>query len=431
MVSNDLINRQTSQTRTDTMKVKPILNEFLNNATPSMHKGTQNALLTCISSVFDGRHLMIADAGRGIDSDAKKKHSIKRMDRLTNNSKLFRDKNDIYAAICRRWIPANSRPIILIDWSDLDERKNAFLISAALAYQGRSIPLFQEVHSIETKEKPATHKKFMETFKGLLPAGCQPIIVADAGFKVPWHRLVLELGWDYVGRARKPNLYSLSHNPSDNEDWQSIDVLFDQATSTATCFNGWLAKSNAFKTTFVSFRKKKKGRRRLTKQGTRCKSKISEQHAKSGKEPWLLVTSLKVTSRLAKRVVKIYETRMQIEENFRDVKSGLSGLGFNHSQSYKIHKIAILLLMAALIAMALILIGTAAELAGLAHQYQANSTKDRRVLSFHFLGKEIAKDPRLILTPEELEAGIAMINEITSRHHRNMKTGKRNENDKF
>ena len=87
--------------------------------------------------------------------------------------------------------------------------------------------------------------------------------------------------------------------------------------------------------------------------------------------------------------------------------------------------------MAALIAMALILIGTAAELAGLAHQYQANSTKDRRVLSFHFLGKEIAKDPRLILTPEELEAGIAMINEITSRHHRNMKTGKRDENDKF
>jgi hypothetical protein len=53
--------------------IKPMLNEFLTNASPpSMHKGTKSALLTCIASVFDGRHLTIADVGRGIDSDAKR-----------------------------------------------------------------------------------------------------------------------------------------------------------------------------------------------------------------------------------------------------------------------------------------------------------------------------------------------------------------------
>ncbi len=78
-------------------------------------------------------------------------------------------------------------------------------------------------------------------------------MVSDAGFKVPWFKLVLSLGWDYVGRSRKPNYFSLN-----GDNWQSIDVLFKKATSTAKHFKGILTKSNQFNTTFVLYRKKAK-----------------------------------------------------------------------------------------------------------------------------------------------------------------------------
>jgi len=53
----------------------------------------------------------------------------------------------------------------------------------------------------------------------------------------------------------------------------------------------------------------------------------SEVHAEREKEPWLLATSLPVTSTLAKKVVKLYSARMQIEESFRDIKSYRFGAG--------------------------------------------------------------------------------------------------------
>ena len=55
----------------------------------------------------------------------------------------------------------------------------------------------------------------------------KPIIVTDAGFKVPWFRKVIELEWDFVGRTRQPNTYSFDKG----ESWDNIRNLFDQATA--------------------------------------------------------------------------------------------------------------------------------------------------------------------------------------------------------
>jgi hypothetical protein len=96
---------------------------------------------------------------------------------------------------------------------------------------------------------------------GLLSFVCRPIIVADAGFKVPWHQMVLALGWDHVGWVRKPNFYKIE---GENKDWKSVNVLFKQATSTAQCFRGKLTRSNCFDTTFVLHKGAVKGRHKLT-----------------------------------------------------------------------------------------------------------------------------------------------------------------------
>ena len=59
MVLGDLINRQTSQTKVSTMKVITILNDFLTNEIPSMHKIRKQALLACVHIVGRDNELTV------------------------------------------------------------------------------------------------------------------------------------------------------------------------------------------------------------------------------------------------------------------------------------------------------------------------------------------------------------------------------------
>jgi hypothetical protein len=408
------------------MKVKPILNEFLNNASPFKHKARHNSFADAVLSVLDRNELTVTALGRGVDRDTSPKDKIKRVDRLLSNRELWAETNAMYATICKRWIPHNARPVILVDWSNLDERGNAYLISATLSYDGRPITLYQEVHAIETKEKPAAHKKFLTALKGLLPEGCRPIVVADAGFKVPWHKLVLSLGWDYVGRVRKPNHYSLN-----GEDWRPVKELFEKANSRTPLFKGKLTKNNPFDTPFILHRKPAKGRHKFTAKGKVCQSTDSKKHADGGREPWLLVTSLDITNRDAKRIVQLYAKRMEIECGYRDMKSEHYGLGFNASKSYKINRINILMLISAVAALILIIIGTAVEQAGVHYRYQANTIKHRRVLSLHFLGREVIKDSRMTLLFEDLAKAIEYMKKIISKIDRSLWSGEGSATDKY
>ena len=58
-------------------------------------------------------------------------------------------------------IANQSQPIILVDWSDLDPRKQHFLLRASVAIEGRALMLLEEIHPLSRKEKPAVHRLFM------------------------------------------------------------------------------------------------------------------------------------------------------------------------------------------------------------------------------------------------------------------------------
>jgi hypothetical protein len=105
--------------------------------------------------------LSVTGLGRAIDSQAKEKHCIKRADRLLSNRNLYSEHRDIYQTITHLIVGAMRRPVILIDWSDMDECKHHFLLRAVIALQGRSLTLYEEVHTVATKEKPKTHKAFL------------------------------------------------------------------------------------------------------------------------------------------------------------------------------------------------------------------------------------------------------------------------------
>jgi len=363
------------------MNALTILNNTLSNVTPKMHKVRFEALRSCVISLLNGSAASVTSIGRGISSPTYEKHCIKRADRLLSNRHLVNELPYFYTAMSYLFGRVSSTPVILVDWSDLDEYKRHFLLRASVVLSGRTLTLYQEVHPLNTKEKPRVHKRFLGCLKGMLGEDCQPIIVTDAGFKTPWFREVLSLGWHFVGRTRRQNFYSL-----DGQQWQCISHLYQQATTTPVCHQGAINRSNPLACRFVIVKQRAKGRHSLNRSGQTRRSKASKTPAKRATDPWLLSTSLPTCSTLAKRVMKIYSQRMQIEESFRDMKSRQYGLGFEQNKTTQLRRLDILILLVTLANLVLMLLGLTLQSAGLQRRYQANTTTNRRVLSLHFLG---------------------------------------------
>ena len=301
------------------MNVKQILSKCLTNITPKMHKIRRLSLFSAIESVINGGSLSVTGLGRNIDNRAQEKHRIKRADRLCSNAHLQQEIPLVYAQMCASLIGQNKQPIIHVDWSDMDKRKDNFLIRASLAAQGRSLTLYEEIHPLKTKEKPKTHRLFMNQLKAMLPEDCKPIIVTDAGFRIPWFVLVESLGWDFVGRVRNKTFCKKKRDTS----WFPIKDLYQLATLRSKDLGMYLqGMKKSFESRLILVWRKPKGRKDKTAKGDRARrNKKSRACAAREKEPWLLATSLPQTRGLSKKVVKIYATRMQIEESFRDLKT--------------------------------------------------------------------------------------------------------------
>jgi len=395
------------------MHAQKVSHRILNNACSWMHAARRNALAVTVLAAIDERRLSVTGLGRAIDSDAKEKHCIKRADRIIGNEHLYGEYQEVYHSFSQMIIGAVKRPVILVDWSDLDPYKNHFLLRASVAVDGRSLSLYEEVHGLDAKEKPATHRAFLNQLKKILPDGCQPIVVTDAGFRTPWFKLVEELKWDWVGRLRNRHLV----RANEEEAWFRAKDLYEKANATPKYLGEMqLTRRSQIPCHFVLYKGKPKGRSKTTCNGDRARSRHSEKCAQREREPWLLVTSLPASSKLAKKVVSIYSTRMQIEESFRDVKSVRFGIGFELNLTRTAKRLQILLLVAMIAAFVLWLLGMAARNSQQHLQYQANTVKDRQVLSAIYLGLRVATDRRFEFNLSELKAVAVVLRETVRQH---------------
>ncbi|MDF3126676.1 IS4 family transposase [Rheinheimera sp. 1928-s] len=368
------------------MNVRHMLTNFLHCVTPSMHKVRRQSLENCILSAAMKNHLTVTSLGRGIGTKAYEKHRIKSADRLLSNLNLHHEIPDIYRQISRLFLSGLEQPVLLVDWSDMEPEQKNFLLRAALVCQGRSITVYEEVHPLERKDKPATHRQFLDNLESIIPSSCTPIVVTDAGFRGPWFRQLLELGWNYIGRVRNQTQFATTQH-----DWQSCKSLYEKASEKALWFNGvMLAKTNPMETALVLYKGAAKGRHAYNRNGEPRRSKVSLKAAKGADEPWLLATSLSVENAgQANAIVKRYGARMQIEESFRDHKSERFGLGMNMHKTRKTQRLRVLVLIGTLSCIYLHLLGLLARDAGLARRFQANTEKRRHVLSCVFLGARI------------------------------------------
>lgn len=389
------------------MNVKQILSKYLTHITPAMHKIRRLSLFAAIESTLNGGTLSVTGLGRNLNNRAYEKHRIKRVEILCSNVHLQQEIVSIYRRMSAALINTNQHPIIHIDWSDMDERKQHVLIRASIAAQGRSLTLYEEIHRLDTKEKSQTHRLFIKALKSILPDNFRPIIVTDAGFRIPWLKLVESLGWDYVGRVRNKTYCKKIRSHT----WFPVKSLYQLGSLRSKDLGIYQQGMKvAFESRMIIVWRKAKGRKDKVATGERARrSSQSRACAEREKEPWLLATSLNKNNNLSKRVVKIYATRMQIEESFRDLKTGLK---MNDCGSRQSPRIQVLLLIALVAQYLLFLLGLAVKSAEKHRRYQANSIKHRNVLSNQFIGLRAYKDKQLRLLKKHWEAAINKLNSL-------------------
>jgi hypothetical protein len=366
------------------MHAEALCHKWLSTVLPRMHRRRLSALSAVVSGACRGGRLSVTGLGRSICSGAKTKHNIKRADRLFSNTHLQSERVEVYTRLSHQVLGAIKQPTIIVDWSDIDGRREFFLLRAAVAVKGRSLTLYEEVHTRETREKRKTHRGFLKNFKKILPPDCIPTIVTDAGFRTPWFKQVLALRWNYVGRIRNREMVQVAQD----ECWIGAKSLYVDATNKPYLIeNVLLTQSNPLRCSLVLFKAKAKGRVRLTKMGKRARSRKSLVNAARGQEPWLLATSLSHSP--AKTIVEIYATRMQIEESFRDLKCHRFGLNLYHNGTYKLPRMKLLVLIGAIATTFAWLLGMTARDHNLHQQFQANTTFAVSVLSNVFIGIQI------------------------------------------
>ena len=150
------------------MNVSRILANFIHNVTPISHKVRRESLRSAVQSCIENQTLTVTGIGRGIAGKTKEKHRIKRADRLLSNRWMQIERPLVYSALIRLLISHLPRPVIHVDWSDLDASRGNYLLRASLAFKGRALTLYEQVYPLNRKEKPEEHQRFIELFKDML-----------------------------------------------------------------------------------------------------------------------------------------------------------------------------------------------------------------------------------------------------------------------
>ncbi len=386
------------------MHAMTIIQDVLVQRCPQIHRTRLNALLDAVEAALHARSHTLSNLARALKSTSAVRHNVKRMDRLLGNQAMQRECITVYAALAHYWLHDVRTLLIVIDWSDLNAARSQQLIRASVALNGRSLTVYEEVHSMKRATTPAVHKAFLARLKQVLPAGCQPTIVTDAGFRSPWFRAIEALGWHWVGRIRNRDMVR-SHGGS--AAWCGAKTLYAKATRKALDLRQMdYVRSHPLVCRFVIIKRVPKGRRMKTLSGARTQSAHSAEHAKAQSEPWLLAASCSLSHLSAAALVSIYAQRMQIEEAFRDTKNARMGLGMSASATRGGERLAVLALIACLAEFMLRLIGQTAINHDQQYDLQLTNRWSRPEISCLQVGLLLVRKARAAFSKSKLEETI-------------------------
>lgn len=369
------------------MRANSIVRQVLGDVERSIHRARFRAVAAAVLAVIQGGQVGLAALGRAVGERCHK-HGIKRIDRLFGNRQLVEELEMIYAAIARYTLRTVKRPAILIDWTRIGD--TMYALSAAVPVEGRAVTIYSVTVPSHQYTAVAVEVAFLKKLKDLVGPGSAPVLIGDAGFRGPWMRRVREMGWDFLTRIRGRTLVQRIGE----QRWQHWKKLSAQAGPTPRSLGSCRFVRNRSVEARLIVVDRRSQRARTSKHNRRNARALRAVQAQ--REPWFLATSLKCPP---KDIVKLYALRMQIEAMFRDLKSHQFGWGFGTSRCRSPSRVAVQIMLAALASLVAMLVGIAAERAGLHRSFQANTIRHRRVLSWVYLGREVIRAGTAISLP--------------------------------
>jgi hypothetical protein len=382
------------------MRVGEMVRQLVGKCSADVHQSRLKAVTKVVEGVIKAGRLMPASVGRRLPGGTSPKHGIKCVDRLVGNAGLAREGGYFFRAMADRLLSSCARPVILVDWTQVMGKHEALV--AAVPIGGRALPIYLEVHSLKKLGNAAVEKSFLDSLRSILPVGCCPIIVSDAGFKGPLFEAVRVLKWDFLGRVRG-TAKAVSLNGGEPI---SKEEFYARASTTPNDLGRFeLFMEHRIPCRLVLVRKPRKPGPKLP--ASKCKEE--RELRKAALDPWLLATS--VTEGEAAYIVGLYAKRMQIEELFRDAKNHRFGWSLRDVRTDSLLRATVILLLAAIAMVVVTLIGMTAERRGVHRLFQANTIRLRRVLSLFVLGCAIFQrgDPTDFPSPIEFRASLGLI----------------------
>lgn len=393
------------------MKAIKLLHKNLSTACPDMHKMRLEALIAGVTSGLTEHQVTVTALGRNLKSHSKTttKHDIKRMDRLIGNKSLHAERKDIYQYFSRLLIGQQKHPILIADWSPIPGNELFQLLRISIPMGGRSLTIYEECFKEKKLNNTQVHDNFLDELEKILPDGCQPIILSDAIYKTPWFKSIEEKGWYWVGRVRGNVQLSLN-----GKTFKGCTSIMKLATSTPRKLGTVLySKSTKYACQGILYHGTEKGKHKKKKRGGVSQDGNSLYYSKKAKQPWLLVSHLPEFLNTAKQIVRLYRFRMQIEEGFRDTKNQQYGIGLAQAKSKSTKRYNNLLLVAALTLFLLWCIGKVAVDKKYHHHLQANTIRNKVVLSNIYIAIQIINDKRYKIKKKELQMVFEQISKFT------------------
>lgn len=363
-----------------------VLSRWLDDRSVIGHSTRSAALVRVVRAVLTGGKLSLTHLGRSLRGSAQVKHEIKSVDRLLGNRHLQDERDGVYRAISRTLLSGIKRPVIIVDWSDFELGRQWLMLKAAVPVRGRAISLYERVFPFKRYNSPGAHREFLRALHSILPEGCRPIIVTDAGFRGPWFRAVEAYGWDWVGRIRN----KIKYYREQTGRWCFTDSLYQQAT-VATRYVGEVALSRRHQYRFKLYLVRAYRPRHGRPPHRGPKGPGTTMYRRLHKAPWLLATSLPHERGSERRIKQLYSQRMQIEETFRDLKCHRWGFGLRYARCRTAGRLEILLLLGTLATLVAWLVGLAGRALNWHRHLQANTERKREVLSTFFIGRELLR----------------------------------------
>lgn len=357
-----------------------------------MHKKTRLSFIYQVQTLLSGRAcLSLTSLGQNRLGKAKVRHKIKMVWRFLKNPRISESMTEIYSSVAKEILSGLNELVIAVDWSGCCGKEN-YLLRASLLYHGRSLVIYNEIHPEKNSTNAMVHEQFLKRLKEIIPTDKKVTLVTDAGFKTSWFHSVSQQGWFYIGRVR-----GLIHCCIDGQPWGDVTSLFPKVKrgQTLSLGPGTLGKKSQtpIRGLFIAHFAASKGRKSTKIRYPDADKKLAQMNS----EPWILITNLHqhplwgtyFEAHFARFCTNIYFKRMQIEQNFRDDKSTVSGLKWRFSRTRCPKKISVLILIASVTTLILWMIGFAAEKNNIHHDFQANTVRTHRVISWVYLAKQM------------------------------------------